>query len=234
MTPFNCLIVDDEELARRLLRTFCARLPQLEVVGEASNPVAALQLLKEEKVDILFLDIQMPEMTGFEFLRTVRHPPEVILTTAYPDYALQGFEHDVVDYLLKPFPFELFVKAVNKTVAYRSRAEGIAPASAPPDATCHVVHADRKVYRIPYADLLYIESQREYVAYHAVTGRTLALGSLKQLETSLPENFLRVHKSFIVAKDKVEVLEGNILHLGAARIPIGGSYREQVKKILLH
>ena len=222
MSELRCLIVDDEELARRLIRSYCERLPHLLVVGEAANPVAALRLLREHDVDLLFLDIQMPEMTGLDLLKALRHPPAVILTTAYADYALESYEFDVVDYLLKPFSFERFVRAVEKVAASRDPA--------PP--AYQLVRSEHKVYRIAHADILYVESMREYVAYHTAEGRTLALGSLRQLEEELPENFLRVHKSYIVAKDKVTALEGNLLHVGPERIPIGGSYREEVKRKL--
>nr|WP_256534103.1 LytTR family DNA-binding domain-containing protein [Lewinella sp. JB7] len=228
-------MVDDEELARRLVRSYCDRLPDLQVVGEATNPVEALAQLRKLDVDLLFLDIQMPEMTGLDFLRSLRRPPAVILTTAYANYALEGFELDVVDYLVKPFGFDRFVRAVGKARDYRF-SESVGSGAPPPaDAASpafQLVRSDRKVYRIPHADILYIESMREYVAYHTPAGRTLALGSLKQLEEELPDNFLRVHKSFIVARDKVEVLEGNTLHIGTARIPVGGSYREHVREEL--
>ncbi|THH39343.1 LytR/AlgR family response regulator transcription factor [Neolewinella litorea] len=234
MSVLNCLIVDDEELARRLVRAYCDRLPGLRVIGEAPNPVAALPLLRETTVDLLFLDIQMPEMIGLDFLRTLRRRPAVVLTTAYSEYALEGFDLDVADYLLKPFGFERFVRAVGKARDHRFAASYGTGAPPPPNAmtespTYQVVRADRKVYRIPHAEILYVESLREYVAYHTSRGRTVALGSLRQLEEELPANFLRVHKSFIVAADKVEVLEGNQLLVGQARIPIGGSYREAVK-----
>ena len=233
MSTLNCLIVDDEELARRLVRTYCERLPELHVVGEAANPIAAMPFLRDESIDLLFLDIQMPEMTGLDFLRTLRHPPAVILTTAYSEYALQGFELDVVDYLLKPFPFERFVQAVGKARAYRFPEESVSRAPSQNEPVAYqLVRSDRKTYRIPHADILYIESMREYVAYHTAKGRTLTLGSLKQLEEELPQNFLRVHKSFIVATDKVEAREGNLLHIGEERIPIGGNYRELVKSRL--
>ncbi|NJB87498.1 DNA-binding LytR/AlgR family response regulator [Lewinella marina] len=230
MSVLNCLIVDDEELARRLVRSYCERLPDLRVAGEAPNPVAAGSILRTTPVDLLFLDIQMPEMTGLDFLATLRQPPAVILTTAYSEYALEGYEFDVVDYLLKPFSFERFVRAVGKARDYRFPPDP--GTGAPPPPGVQLVRADRKVYRIPHAEIFYIESMREYVAYHTPRGRTVALGSLRQLEENLPQNFLRVHKSFIVATDKVEALDGNQLQIGEARIPVGGSYREEVLRRL--
>ena len=233
MKELRCLIVDDEELARRLVRAYCARMPDLRVVGEAVNPVDALAVLREREVDVLFLDIQMPQMTGLDFLRTLRTPPAVILTTAYSEYALEGFELDVVDYLVKPFAFERFVRAVGKARDYRfPEGRGTRAPSQKKLSAYQVVRADRKTYRIPHADIRYVESMREYVAYHTPSGRTLTLGSLKQLEEELPDTFLRVHKSFIVATDKVTALEGNQLRVGDALIPIGGSYRERVKERL--
>ncbi len=231
MNALRCLIVDDEELARRLIRSYCARLPHLLVVGEAANSVEALRLLREQEVDLLLLDIQMPEMTGLDLLKALRQPPAVILTTAYADYALESYEFDVVDYLLKPFPFERFVRAVEKVTVTTPPGTSPAPRD-PAPVTYQLVRSEHKVYRIAHADIRYVESMREYVAYHTAEGRTLALGSLKQLEQELPENFLRVHKSYIVARDRVTALEGNMLHLGSERIPIGGSYREEVKRKL--
>ena len=229
-----CLIVDDEELARRLLRTYCERLPQLEVIGEAADPVAALPLLREGVVDLLFLDIQMPGMTGLELLRSLRRPPAVILTTAYRDYALEGYDLDVVDYLLKPFGFDRFVRAVGRAEEQRALADSSRPGSDPTGMpTYQLVKADYKVYRIAHADIVYLEGMREYVAYHTLDGkRRLTLASLKQLEEELPATFLRVHKSYIVARDKVTALEGNQLRLGDKLVPIGGSYREHVRREL--
>lgn len=230
MNVLNCLIVDDEELARRLVRSYCERLPGLTVAAEAAQPVAALSALREHNIDLVFLDIEMPGMTGLDLIRSLRRPPAFILTTAYSEYALEGFELDVVDYLLKPFGFERFVRAVEKARDYRF-PDGPGT-GAPPPATYQLVRADRKVYRIPHDEILYVESLREYVAYHTPGGRRVALGSLRQLEAELPPNFLRVHKSYIVAADRVEALEGHQLVIGKARIPVGRSYREAVGRRL--
>lgn len=236
MKKMNCLIVDDEELARNLVENYINRLSYLAVVGKCANPLEAMQVLQEQPVDLMFLDIQMPELTGVEFLKTLSQKPLVIFTTAYKEYALQGFELDVVDYLLKPFRFERFLQAVNKAGKIKMHESKEAPPA--PDTTEEVpneekdyilVKSDFKVFRIFYKDILFIESMKEYVAYHTPAGRTLSLGSLKRLEQELPaDKFMRVHKSYIVNKGEVSALEGNQVHVGKVKIPIGTSYRERV------
>lgn len=237
MTKIRLLIIDDEELARTLLRTYCERLPYVEIVGMCKNALAATDLLYREAVDLLLLDVQMPELTGLEWLATLPHRPLVILTTAYPEYALEGYSHDLVDYLLKPFSFERFVQAINRA-GERLRLQQLAT-TAPPAAVgsraepaspeIMLVKAEHKVHRIRLAEISYIQSMREYVAYHLPGGRLLSLGTLKQLEESLPaDRFMRVHKSYIVGLDHVETLEGNMLYIGRERIPIGANYRDAV------
>ena len=225
----NCLVVDDEELARMLMDNYIARLPHLALVGLCANPLDAMPYLQAGKVDLLFLDIQMPEMTGIEFMKTLTQKPKVIFTTAYSQYALEGYELDVIDYLLKPFSFERFVQAVNKA---GEREKG--QAKEPEVAKDYIlVKSEHKLFRIQYQDILYIQSMREYVAFYTPQGRILSLGSLKQLEKDLPlGQFMRIHKSYIIAKGKVAALEGNLLHIGEEKIPIGASYREGVMKAL--
>ena len=232
MNPIRCLVVDDEELARTLLETFIGRVPGLVIEALCANPLEAMTALRQRPVDLLFLDIQMPELTGIEFLRTLQHKPVVIFTTAYSDYALEGYSLDVTDYLLKPFSFERFLQAVNKaTSVLQARAladREPAPVSAPPPEKDHVlVKADHKIHRIRFGDILYIQGMREYVAFHTVSGRILSLNSLKNLEEELPsDRFIRIHKSYIVAIDKIATLEGNTLHVGKEKLPVGASYRE--------
>lgn len=226
MTPIRCLIVDDEELARTLLKAYIGRLPQLELAGMCKDPVVALEVLHDQAVDLIFLDIQMPELTGIEFLRTLSRKPLVVFTTAYSEYALDGYELDVVDYLLKPFSFERFVQAAEKA---RERLR----LKKTEEKDYLLVKSEHKIHRVPYTDILFIQSMREYVAYHTADARILSLGSLKSLEETLPPDlFLRVHKSFIVARSKVSALEGNFVHVGKERIPVGASYREEVMRKL--
>lgn len=233
MKPIRCLVVDDEELARTLLQTYIERLPSLELAAACANPLEAMAQLQQEHIDVLFLDIQMPELTGIEFLRTLVKKPVVIFTTAYAEFALEGYALDVTDYLLKPFSFERFVQAVNKAVALlQARAQAAAPATTetPGSGKDHLlVKADHKIHRLKFDDILYIQSMREYVAFYTAGGRLLALNSLKSLEETLPqERFIRIHKSYIVAIDKIDTLEGSLIHVGKEKLPIGANYREAV------
>lgn len=237
MRKINCLIVDDEEPARNLVEHYVNRLPHLLVVAKCANPLEAIQVLQDKPVDLMFLDIQMPELTGVEFLKTLPQKPLVIFTTAYKDYALEGYELNVVDYLLKPFRFERFLQAVNKAGELLKKDDRktvpstLAPAQEKHVNTKHyiLVKSDFKVYRILHEDIIYIESMKEYVAFHTSTGRILSLGSLKKLQEELPaEHFMRIHKSYIANINGVGILEGNMVHVGGEKLPVGPSYRTEV------
>lgn len=237
MKKINCLVVDDEELARKLLENFISRLPHLELVGLCKNPLEAMQNFQEQTVDLMFLDIQMPELTGIEFLKTLPSRPLVVFTTAYPEYALEGYQLDVIDYLLKPFSFDRFVQAVNKASEWIRLKSNQTPATAGIGSSTQIeknyilVKAEHKIHKIFLKDILYIQSMREYVAYHREEGRLLSLNSLKRLEKELPaDQFIRIHKSYIVAIDKVRTLEGNMVYVGKEKLPIGANYREEVMK----
>lgn len=236
MKPIRCLVVDDEELARALLQNYIGRMPNLELVAACANPLEAMSVLQQQGADLLFLDIQMPELTGIEFLRTLTQKPLVIFTTAYAEYALDGYALDVMDYLLKPFSFERFVQAVNKAAAQlQNRPPASTPAleadAAAPAKDYILVKADHKVYRLKLDDILYIQSMREYVAFYTSTGRLMSLNALRTLEEELPpDRFIRIHKSYIVAIDKIDTLEGNMVHVGKEQLPIGANYREMVLK----
>ena len=234
MNPIRCLVVDDEELARTLLENYIARVPGLEPIAFCANPLEAMNILRKETVDLLFLDIQMPELTGIEFLRTLQQKPVVVFTTAYADYALEGYSLDVTDYLLKPFSFERFLQAVNKAgAALQAKTAAPAPQSGSqlPEKDFLLIKADHKLHRIKYGDIVYIQSMREYVAFHTDNGRILSLNSLKQLEEELPpERFIRVHKSYMVAIGRINTMEGNLLHVGKEKIPVGANYRDALVK----
>ncbi len=241
MKAIKCLVIDDEELARILLKTYIDRRPGIELAGQFANPMEALPLLETAQIDLLFLDIQMPEITGISFLNTLTNPPLVIFTTAYAEYALQGYELNIIDYLLKPFSFERFLQAVNKATQLLSLRNTRPPEDMQTDQPASqsieqleameyiLIKSEHKVFRIKLDDLLYIQSMREYVAYYQQSGRILSLDSLKSLEKRLPgDRFIRIHKSYIIAKSKVRALEGNLVHIGKEKIPIGASYREKV------
>ncbi|UTW61660.1 response regulator [bacterium SCSIO 12741] len=233
LEKIRCLIVDDEELARKLIETYIQRMPQLELVGKCKNPMDAMRRLNDDSIDLVFLDIHMPELTGLELLRSLHRPPLVILTTAYKEYALEGYRLDVVDYLLKPIDFSLFLQAINKAssrLELERRKNQIAPPrteAAEPDYL--MVKSEHRIIRLPLNDLVYVQGMNEYVAYHTEEGRVLSLKSLKALERELPaDRFIRIHKSYIVAKDRITALEGNQVVIDSNKLPIGGSYKQQV------
>ncbi len=234
----NCVIIDDEFLARDYLKAYVEKLPFLNLVGDFNSPLKAIDLIKSGKVDLLFLDIQMPDITGLEFIKTIDNPPNIIITTAYKEFAVDGYELNVIDYILKPFSFERFLKATNKVLekiehetnpiqrTYTNQTE----------TSLHenylIIRADRKHYKINYEDLVYIEGQKAYVTLHTKSKKITALASLKDLDEKLPENdFARIHKSFIVSVKHIESLEGNILEVNGLHLPVGKSYKNNVEKL---
>ncbi len=230
----KCLVVDDEQLARTLLENFIGKVPQLELLGKCKNAIEALDQLAHQTIDLIFLDIQMPDLTGVDMLKGIKKKPLVIFTTAYSEYAVEGFELDAIDYLLKPFSFDRFVQAVNKARDYLQLKEA-AIQKLPAEDGFLVVNADHKLYKIPHADIEYIEGLREYVSIFTPEKRIIALLSLKSLEESLPsQHFLRVHKSYIVPIKKIKTMEGNQVEIGKKMIPIGRSYREEVLKVVFN
>jgi DNA-binding LytR/AlgR family response regulator len=235
----KCAIIDDEFLARKYVKDYVSKLPMLELVGDFNSPLKAMELIKSGEVDLLFLDIQMPDITGIEFLKTMDRAPHVILTTAFEEYALEGYELNVVDYLLKPFSFERFLKAVNKVQELEEKNRKVSDSEPgnvmqkPQLKEDHlIVRADRKLYKINYEDLLYIEGQKAYVTFHTKKKNITALASLRELEEQLPASrFLRIHKSYIVSIREIESLEGNQVAIGGTQLSVGKSYRPSVEKV---
>lgn len=224
---FRCLLVDDEHLALTLLEKFVADTPGLEVVAACKSPIRAIEMLQSEPIDLLFLDIQMPILSGLNLLKSVSRKPVTIFTTAYPQHALEAFDLDAVDYLLKPYSFERFSHAVEKAlVLLRQRA---AQNIAQPDGHL-TVKADRQWVKIPIADIRYIEGWKEYVKIYLDNEKVVTLESLNNLEATLPAaHFLRVHKSFIVAKNRVQKMDGETLVLiGNARVPVARARKKEV------
>lgn len=237
----NCIIVDDEQYARKLLAGYIEKIPNLKLVKQCRNSFEAMEALQDSKIDLMFLDIQMPDLTGVEFLKTLKHKPTVIFTTAYQEYALEGYELDVIDYMLKPISFERFIQGVNKAFEIvklkNNQDQGLQKNNVPkvekqtPDFI--YLKADYKSYKVKYTDILYIEGLKEYVTYYTKERKYIVLESLKKLEETLPPNqFKRVHKSYIVNTNNITSFYGNIIEIGDQEIPIGKSYAEEVKKFL--
>ena len=225
----RCIIVEDEQPARVLMEDFISKVGFLELLASFKNPLKAMTFLQSEQVDLVFLDIQMPDITGIEFLKSLELKPQVIFTTAYSEFALDGFELSATDYLLKPFSFNRFLQAANKAAHNHQLLQG-ANLNEPPESL--TIYADHKIYKLKLADLCYIEGLKEYVSYYTGDGqRIIALKALKDIEEELrPFGFIRVHRSYIVAIDKIETMEGNQLKIGQKYIPVGRSYKEEVMK----
>ena len=240
----RCLAVDDEAPALAILADYIGQLPFLTLVATTTNPVEALTLVQQGAVDLVFLDIQMPRLTGLQFLKLAGNRCKVILTTAYPEYALEGYENDVVDYLLKPISFERFFKAAQKALAMRPGPATptlvVQPVAAPgPAASPAAGHmfvkgeTKNKFLRINYADILYIEGLSNYVSIHLPTQRIVTYQTLKELAETLPQPpFLRVHKSFIVSLDKIRMVDGNTIYIEDKLVPVGETYREQLYRLI--
>ncbi|SDL12130.1 DNA-binding response regulator, LytR/AlgR family [Catalinimonas alkaloidigena] len=225
----RCLAVDDEPLALKQMAHYIERVPFLTLVGTARNATEALQRLSEHPIDLIFLDIQMPDLNGIQLMKSLQNGPKVIFTTAYEKYALEGFRLDALQYLLKPFSFEEFLKAATKAHEYfemREKAKGTTTLA--PDAL--FVKADYKLVRIPFQDIICIEGLKDYVKIHTPEPRPiLSLLSLRSLEEKLPDDrFMRVHRSFIVALDRIETINKNQIAIGKLSIPIGDLYKENL------
>lgn len=234
----RCIVVDDEALARKYLKDYISKVPFLELLGDFNSPLKASELLEKGAVDLMFLDIQMPDITGLDFLRSLNRRPFVILTTAYKEYALEGYELDIIDYLLKPFSFDRFLKSVNKVNMMMVNKEKKPESRSEYNQTDFhddyiIIRADRKYYKINYDDLIFIEGQKAYVTFHSEGKKNVtALASLKELEDKLPENkFIRIHKSYIVSIKKIDSLEGSMIEIAGEKLPIGKSFKPNVSEL---
>ena len=230
----KCIIIDDEPLAHKVIVNYLNDIPACELLDSYYTPLEALEVVKSDQIDLIFLDINMPKLTGLEFLETLSHPPMVIITTAYHEYALKGYEFSVVDYLLKPFSFQRFLQAVNKATdlfALKSQANKPAPpVSAGPTSLVLNLKSDKKQYRIDVKDIIYMEGYGSYVKVHTTENMIITLERLTNYEQQLaPHGFVRIHRSYLVAKDKVEFIEGNQVQIMGQKLPIGASYRNQIK-----
>lgn len=227
------IIVDDEPLALQVLENYISKLPDVELVAKCTNAIEANDILSEGNIDLICLDIKMPQITGMEFLKSLNNPPHVIFTTAFSDYALESYELNVSDYLLKPIPFERFFKAINKVKESINNSKH--------ESNSHddyfYVKADKKLIKIKYEDIIYIEGLKDYVIIRKNNSRVVTLQTMKSLDEKLPSNiFIRVHRSFIINIDKINSIMGNMIEViekGKEKlIPIGKNYKEGLMKTI--
>jgi len=230
----SCIIVEDEPLARNLLTDYVRKVPHLGLVKTFANPLEAIDFLRENPVDLLFLDIQMPEITGISLLKVLQKKPLVVLTTAYSDYALESYDFDVLDYLLKPITFERFLRAVekaNQRLATTPAAEK--NANADPAQPFVFVKDGTKLVKIRLDDILYVEGLKDYVTIHTRQQKVVTLQRLKNLEDQLPANkFIRIHHSFIIALDAIDAVHKGEVQIGNASLPISDSYKKSFKDFI--
>ena len=230
----RCLVADDEPPAREILRRYIDDMPGLHLIKECSNAMQVLSFLQEEEIDIIFLDINMPQLKGNELLKILKNPPKIILTTAYVEYALEGYELDVVDYLLKPIQFERFVKAVHKAVQLNGNSfnQPIVQNDAKQESFVYF-RADRKMVKVMLDSILYIESMKDYIKIVTSEGILITKQSMTSVEAMLPENdFIRTHRSFIVSLPKIKSFTHELIEIEKTQIPIGKLFRNGVMKVL--
>jgi two-component system LytT family response regulator len=232
----TCLIVDDEPLARNLLTDYVTKVPYLTLIKACTGPLEAMEELRKNPVDLLFLDVQMPELTGISFLKSLQKKPFVILTTAYSQYALEGYELDVTDYLLKPITFERFLKAVDKV---NQRLSGLAPVITSEKVNTETkpsyifVKDGTKLVKIRWEDILYVEGLKDYVTIHTRQQKVISLQRMKTMEEELPtDKFIRIHNSYIVALDAIDSVHKDKVQIGQAFIPVGDTYKKSFKDFL--
>jgi DNA-binding LytR/AlgR family response regulator len=234
----RCLIIDDEPLAQRVIEKYSEDIPTIEILCKCNNAFEAMQALNEKEVDLIFLDINMPKLSGINFLKTLKRPPLTIITTAYSEYALEGYELDVLDYLKKPFSFERFLKAIQKA---QERIK-----SNTKETVVHEIHtaqsgedsfifvkSNKKTIKVNISDLYYIEALGDYIKIHTNDKVIVTYQSMKKVEALLPSNqFVRIHKSFIVSIGKIKTIEGNMVEVKDEKLPIGSNYKQEFQNII--
>jgi DNA-binding LytR/AlgR family response regulator len=228
----KCLLVDDEPLAIQLIQNHISQLEGFEVIGTCSNAVQAMEVLRTTAIDLLFLDLKMPKITGFSFLRALQHRPAVIITTAYREYAVEGYELDLVDYLLKPITFERFIRAIDRFLRIKFPVQQAAPLLENMEQVIHI-RSKGKMHRIRIDEIIYVESIKDYIIIHWGDKKITAKYKFGDFEKELTgKPFLRVHRSFMVNINRITAFTANDIEVGGTEIPIGASYKEYVIKRL--
>jgi DNA-binding LytR/AlgR family response regulator len=243
----RCIITDDEPLAIEILENYVQRLDGWEIVGKCRSAIETFSILQNTEVDVIFLDISMPKLSGIDFVKSLKNLPPIIFTTAYREYAVESYELNALDYLVKPISFERFLKAVGKlALPFSSKPPPLLADSQTSEAQIALestvqeanndflyLKADRKTYKIPFKNIFYIESVKEYIAVHTTQESIISYQAISHIEKDLPtDSFLRIHRSFIVAKDRITAFTAHSVHLGEKELPISRGYKEEVSKIL--
>lgn len=240
----NCIAIDDEPLALDIIEDYTAKVPFLKLVKRTENAIEALQMVQEGGIDIVFLDVQMPDLTGIQFLKIAGDKANYILTTAYSQYALESYDLNVSDYLLKPIAFDRFYKAVEKVYSRLKKAQPMPATIMPAQMTANngqnspiqdfiFVKTEHKIQKIELEDILYIEGLKDYISIFTKTERIITLQNMKKMEETLPKGeFIRVHKSYIIALDKIECIERSRISIAGKTIPIGDTYRDEFFKLI--
>jgi DNA-binding LytR/AlgR family response regulator len=233
MQTYNCIIIEDEPLAAEVLQDYIRQVPFLKLISSCSDAFYAMESLQKFDIDLMFLDIHLPKMKGLELIKVLKNPPKIIITSAYQEYALQGYEFNVIDYLLKPIEFSRFLIAVNKMEQPKEILLPNRISSVAGERLYLFFNVGKKKVKVFLDEILYIESMKEYIRVNAKNKSVLTKFKLSQVEELLSENnFLRIHRSFIVAKDKIEAFSATEVEIGGKQLPIGRSYKELVVGVL--
>ena len=230
MHQIKCLIIDDEPLAQNIIENYLKNFPDIELIAKCENALSALAWIKKQKIDLIFLDISMPFISGIDFIKTLQNPPKIILTTAHKEFAVESYELNVLDYLLKPISFERFLKAINKLE--NDVAQVIKPVIDDSESDVFIyVKSEKKNVKILLKEILFIESLKDYIKIHTVNKTIVTQVPISSIEQRLPESFLRIHRSFIIAKDKITAYTQHDFEIGKYQIPIGRNYKAAVAKV---
>src|SRR5450432_865534 len=230
MHSLKCLIIDDEPLAQNVIENYLKNFTDIELVAKCDNALSALVWIKKQKIDLIFLDISMPFISGIDFIKTLQNPPKIILTTAHKEFAVESYELNVLDYLLKPISFERFLKAINKLEQDSSKV--IKPLIDDSESDVFIyVKSEKKNVKILLKEILFIESLKDYIKIHMLNRTIVTQLSISSIEQRLPESFLRIHRSFIIARDKITAYTPHDFEIGKYQIPIGRNYKAAVAKI---
>ena len=228
----KALIIDDEPLARNVIEQYAKKMPDLVIEGTCADAICAHQMLQEKSIDLLFLDINMPKLSGISFVRNLKNPPLIIFTTAYSEYALEGFELNAIDYLKKPFSFERFCQAFFKAEELIHLKKGI-PADTELNNEFLFIKSNKKSVRVKFCEILYIEGLGDYIKIHLKDQKIVTNLSMKKIFSFLPENkFYRIHKSFIIALDHIDSIEGNLVEINKIKLPVGNNYRQDFMQLM--